>query len=785
MSVNFTVHLMRINFPTQLTAFVGRQDDISTITRLLTSPSCHLLTLVGAGGIGKTRLAIEVTAQVESHFADGVYFIPLQAVANSDALVYAIADMLGVGMYDQDKPRHQLLQYLQPRQLLLVLDNFEHLLDSVDLVVDLLQHAPQVKLVVTSREVLRLQGEHIYEVDGFAVLEEAIDLFTLRARQVRHNFAPDDNREQVIRICQLVGSMPLALELAASWSRLLSCEAIAAEIADNLDFLATNLHDVPERHRSMRAVFDHSWRLLSEDEQRVFCRLSVLRGSFTREAAEAIAGARLPVLASLVSQSLLRVDHAGNYTLHELLRQYAEEHLRRSPADAAQAQARHSEYYLGLVQRLSPQIKGWAQIAAADEMEFALDNIHQAWRMAVDQRRDELIRPVVEGLMLYYQMRCRMAEGYETFALAADAFQDDNPALYALLFLNKVWFSIFSASDSRETTAQLTARLEDPTLQGYLFGAAAMTVSQLHRISDKQRFAAFLEENLAIFSTRGDDWSAAWTRQQLGTYAYRNVHDVERAKGLLTQSLATFERLGDRWSATWPQALLGLIAEDEGRFRDAHQLYTRRLKTCEQVGDAGGVAWSLQQLAKTALELNDIAQARFYCRESLRVALDIGSKDSTSEAVWRIASMYRQTGQVERAIELLSLLLQHSDPKKLTPWPIQQQLDLLQPQVSAEVFQRAAQAAAQTSLNQMGRTLLDQLQDRPTARLPEGIDPLSERELEVLRLAADGLSNREIAERLVVTLGTVKKHLNNIFSKLDVQRRTQAIERAHHWNLLS
>lgn len=232
---------------------------------------------------------------------------------------------------------------------------------------------------------------------------------------------------------------------------------------------------------------------------------------------------------------------------------------------------------------------------------------------------------------------------------------------------------------------------------------------------------------------------------------------------------------------------MGFIAEDQGRYADAYHLYSTRLQTCEVVGDAGGVAWSLQQIAKVSLLLNDPAKARHYCRESLRVALDISS-NSVNEAILRVISIYVQTGKSARAPELCAVLVAQADKTSYPAQRIEAQLERLKASLPPDVFSRALEAGRGWSIRDLGWALLDELADEPPDRKAESPAPshlLSERELEVLRLAADGLSNREIAAQLVVTLGTVKKHLNNIYGKLGVERRTEAIARARQLALLA
>ncbi len=315
------------NLPVQPTPFVGRDNELNEIVDLLVDPSCRLLTLVGPGGIGKTRLALEAGRMMldgstngggsVTRFPDGIYFIPLQSLQSADLLVSTIGDAAGFQFYQGSDIKRQLVDYLQNKSVLFVLDNMEHLLDSASVISEILLNARGVNMLATSREALNLREEWLYPIGGMTIPAEnqldqlerfsAVQLFVQSARRAQPGFSLDTERAGVVRICRLVGGMPLGIELAAAWVRALSCGEIADEIAHGIDILETPARNVPERHRNMRAVLDQSWRLLDEDEQRIMRRLSVFRGGFAREAAEAVAGAAArhlisPILCKLVSR---------------------------------------------------------------------------------------------------------------------------------------------------------------------------------------------------------------------------------------------------------------------------------------------------------------------------------------------------------------------------------------------------------------------------------------------------------------------------------------------------
>jgi predicted ATPase len=360
----------------------------------LAVPTCRLLTLVGSGGIGKTRLAIQAAAQL-ANFAQGVYFVPLAPVGSPDLLASAIAGALQVSFYGSDDPTVQLVNYLREKHLLLLLDNFEHLREGTPLLTDILDAAPALKMLVTSRERLNLQEEWVLPVEGMQYpkgdepgsIEDysAVRLFVQSARRVQPAFTLADDVSAVIAICQHVEGMPLGLELAAVWLRVMSCRQIAVQLERSLDFLTTPLRNVPERHRSLRVVFEQSWRLLSESERRVLATLAVFHGGFDLEAAEQVAGASLSLLAGLVDKSLIRLNRSGRYDLHELFRQFASDKLAESGETAA-ATRRHFEYYAELAERAERHLYGPEQEGWFDRLAVDLDNLRAALAWSV---RDE------------------------------------------------------------------------------------------------------------------------------------------------------------------------------------------------------------------------------------------------------------------------------------------------------------------------------------------------------------------------------------------------------------
>ena len=278
------------NLPAPRTSFVGRASELEEIDRLLEDPDCRLLTLVGPGGAGKTRLALEAAARRVDRYPHGVHFVPLVSVASPEFLAPAVAESIQFavdGAHSGFSAQEQLLDYLGERSTLLVLDNFEHLVEGAGLLSEIIERAPHVELLTTSRERLNVQSEWVLDVHGLGLAENgngsasAVRLFVERAAQVEPGFSLDDGGySQALRICRLVEGMPLGIELAASWVSVLSCAEIADEIERNIDFLATSMRDVPERHRSLRAAIDQSWRLLSDEQRSAFSRLSVFRGSF-------------------------------------------------------------------------------------------------------------------------------------------------------------------------------------------------------------------------------------------------------------------------------------------------------------------------------------------------------------------------------------------------------------------------------------------------------------------------------------------------------------------------
>jgi|GEM_PF-3643323 len=435
------------HLPVPALSFIGREAELAKVTSQLTDKNCRLLTILGPGGVGKTRLAIQAASQVEAkNFRDGIYFVSLESLAAPEFIVPAVAAALQVALQNPQTAKEQLLTYLRSKQLLLVLDNFENLMESVDWVTETLRACREVKILATSRERLNLEEEWVVSLEGFPVPDEsapatfetnsAVQLFLQRAHRAQSSLRLTQADQPAIgRICRLVDGMPLALELAAAWTKMLSPAEIAAQIERDLDFLNSTLRNVPERHRSLRAVFEGSWKLLTEDERRILCLLSVFRGGFRREAAAQVlslksearsqdAEARsqksevesgkwqvtedkstisnqqslapspqspdprvlefelLEKLSALMDKSLLRITASGRYEQHPLTHQYATEKLAAAPDEKAAVEERHARYYANFLQKQVTRLKGKGagQAEALEEIQAEIDNIRAAWR---------------------------------------------------------------------------------------------------------------------------------------------------------------------------------------------------------------------------------------------------------------------------------------------------------------------------------------------------------------------------------------------------------------------
>ncbi len=420
-----------MHLPLLPTPFIGRRQEVERIKALLHDLNHRLITMTGPGGTGKTRLSIQACSEMTGMFPDGVYFVSLAPVQAPEGVLVAIANALKFSFYQEaGSQQQQLLDFLREKRLLLILDNFEHLAEATGLVGEILAISAGVQLVVTSRVRLNVPGEQLFQVSGMRIPEDvevdkwqdleveakpfsAVQLFLERAHRVQPMFVlTRENVTAVIQICRLVQGMPLALELAAAWLELLQPDEIAAEIVRSLDFLEAHQVGVPDRQRSIRAVFESSWTLLSTQEQEAFLRLCVFVGTFSREAAQEVSGASLPVLLRLANKSWLQQTAEGRFQLHELMRQYGDEHLRTDEAAWRLAKERHSDYFARFVNEQSERMMGAEQLSGLKALAVEYEsNVKAAWDWLVsEQQWDELIDQMLLGLFQFGTIRWEMKE---------------------------------------------------------------------------------------------------------------------------------------------------------------------------------------------------------------------------------------------------------------------------------------------------------------------------------------------------------------------------------------
>ncbi|MCJ7549254.1 MAG: tetratricopeptide repeat protein, partial [Anaerolineae bacterium] len=676
------------NLPLQSTHFIGREEELAELDMLIADPDARLITIVGPGGIGKTRLALAVAerqlgalalgASRKPGFADGVYFVPLAAFSSPDLIVPALAETLGLQMQrdgqDLRTPKQQVLDYVREKRFLIIMDNFEHLLDGVPLVVDILRVAPGVQILATSRERLLLHEEQAYPIQGLHFPDwerpddvadyTAAQLFLQAARRVRPNLElSDDDLLYLTRICRLVDGMPLAIELAASWVDMLSLNDIAEEIQRSLDFLETVWRDVPARHRSIRATIDASWGRLSTAEQDTFARLAVFRGGFTRAAAQEVAKTTLRILAVLVNKSLLQYDRSRDrYDLHELLRQYGAERLTASAEGTTTIMDQHSAYYCKLLEAWDANYKGPSHPDILLGLVADIENVRVAWVWAVEHGKVARLDQAAFSLYAFCEWHSRSQEGDALCQVAVEALRQmlpapdsrDVPRVLARMQLLQAIFNFhlerreqaeallqhsLTLLDSKELADQDT-RLERAfylLLMGYIVHSGSPNRGRL-----------LLEESLALYRALGRGWDVANVMRVLGQSAV-DAGDLTEARHWFDESLALLQTMGHQPGKLRILVELGTLDREAGDFGQARQHLEEALALAQ--GHPWGSALALRRLVHLALYQGRLEDAEAYTRQSAALYQEIGHRAGVADTLsfGGLGAIYWLSGRFDEA----------------------------------------------------------------------------------------------------------------------------------------
>lgn len=695
----------RHNLPASSTDFIGREKELESLRQRLADPACRLVTLTGLGGVGKSRLAQETARLCAEMFINGAWMIPLAAV-DADGFIPAIGNAFDFSFTKGDAKK-QLLNFLRQKEMLLVMDNFEHLLESSALISEILQAAPDVKILVTSRERLDLQGEWVVELSG---LESgsmgAEQLFVQSAKRARVEIRFGEQESAAVsEICRLVGGLPLGIEIAAAWVRSMSVEAIRDEIQKNLDFLASSRRDVPERQRSLRAVFESSWARLNETEQKTFAALSVFRGGFTREAAEAAAGR----FDSLVDKSLVS-RNGERFELHEVTRQFAQEKLREAKA----ARDAHMRYFA----QWAGEWTKWNERASFAVMRDDFENARAAWLWAGEQKDAAALAGLIHFIKRYLDVQGRYREGYDLmegvlsqFGAAGDvnALPPDERGqtlaklmLYRALFLAEmgkpdetvpVLESCLAYFRGIGDKPQIMACLNALGIASHFLGAEdkgeryfrgqlelarelgnrheeatalnniSTALTTLGKFKESEQV---LREALALRRELNDEAGVSSTLINLAVALF-NQGRYEEEKPLLQEAIDISRRIHQPRNLAGALGNLGTILLKEKNYAGALELFLQGLETHRNTGYRYGIAIALDNVGTANFHLGNEAEALYYLKQSIREARDIKADFIALDALVWVGGIRARRGEVEKAFEIWGLIRHHpkTDPETI------------------------------------------------------------------------------------------------------------------------
>jgi predicted ATPase/DNA-binding CsgD family transcriptional regulator len=802
--------------PAPLTEIIGREREIIAVRELITRPSVRLVTVTGPGGVGKTRLAIEVVADSDLGF-DAVVFVPLAPVGDPEFVTATIALSVGLRVPD-DLLADELFAWLHSRRVLLVLDNVEHLLPAAPILADLLNTCPRLTMLVTSRTLLRISGEHVVTVPPMNVpvpgplpsasaldRYDAIQLFVTRARAAQHDFAISDaNAVEVVGICRRLDGLPLAIELAAARITVLPPRALLNRLNRRLPLLIDGARDLPERLRTMRASIAWSYELLSAAELAMFGRLAVFAGTCTLSGADFVNPSMDPavdIVAALVDKSLLQAsthdDGEPRFAMLETVREFAIERLADS-GEESNARRAHAAYFLQLAEAAERGLRGPHQQSWRNLLEADLDNLRAALTWTVRESaapEDAEIGLLLVGALWYFWFQRGLtteARRWLARALATTPSRG-RPRAAALLGAGTLAWrqgDCPTAQTYLDESASLWAAADDQR------GLAEAKHVLGHVRFDQRDYTAarrLFQDSLEGYRGVGDTIGGLPLTGDVGLVAYHEG-DYETAEQVLSESLTLYRAHGLKDRVAGALNSLGDLAQLAGDGQRATELYEESLVLWRELRGAPGIASALHKLGQVRRSQNDNRSARTMLTESLRLQLELGNKQGQGECLAALAATTTASGQPERAAKIFAASSALLDAIGVPLAPVDRlalngDIAMAHNQLSNEAWDAAWALGSRLSTDDAIELAL--IDDAATdasevalaghARPLAGVSPLSRREYEVSQLLANGLTNREIAHVLSISEKTVGSHIDHIMTKLGLRSRTRiavwAVER--------